>query len=303
MVLTLLWAFDCCPKRSILLCYNEIMSYPIHVYDSSTVGKPVLCIGHGNGFPPLAYAPFAKALGEGYHAVCLPARPWWGEQDPHQFDSWQILADDLLAGIQAHCLAPVIGVGHSMSGVALVMAAVKCPQLFRAIVLLDPVFLPPLYLAAAQLAQWLGLQPNLRMVQGALKRQRNWASQEEAYQRFRGRSLFARCSDELVRLYTQGMTRQNGHGIELAYPPEWEAQIFSVAPLGEWDFLPELTVSTLVIAGSESDVFTARSIKVWRSKRPDVPVIVVPDSGHLVPFEQPDTVASHVLDFLVALPN
>ena len=140
------------------------MTYPIHNFndlppDSPTV-PPTIHIGHGNGFPASMYAPFADALGGNYRKLCLLARPWWKGSDPEKFDSWEILADDLIAGIQHHNLAPIVGIGHSMSGVAMLFAAVKAPQLFRAIVLIDPVMLPRTILFFERILKFFGTTGN-----------------------------------------------------------------------------------------------------------------------------------------------
>lgn len=278
------------------------MSYPLHVYHPNTQGRPVICIGHGNGFPPLAYQPLAHALGKAYHTVCLPARPWWDADGYKRFRNWHTLGDDLIGGLQEHGLGPVIGVGHSMSGVAMVYAAVQAPHLFKAIILVDPVYLPPWIARLERIMALFGKTGNNAMVQGALKRRREWPSLEDAFQRFRGRSLFARCSDEVLRLYTEGITRPKADGgIELAYPPEWEACIFGTPPYDEWGYPRRISIPTLIIGGEETDVFTEASVKAWRRLRPDIEVRQVPQTGHLLPLEQPEVLANHIQGFVSGL--
>ena len=53
--------------------------------------------------------------------------------------TWDDMADDLAQALRARGLEGVIGVGHSMGGVATLLASVKHPKLFRAVVALDPV--------------------------------------------------------------------------------------------------------------------------------------------------------------------
>ena len=274
------------------------MDYPIHIYDTATVGKPVICLAHGNGFPPEMYIPLIRAIGSDYHSVCLPSRPWWENSDPDAFTGWEMLADDLIAGIKAHDLAPVIGIGHSMGGVAMMIAAVRQPELFHSVIMLDPVFMPRFWLRFIRIAKPFGYRPLKQLINRALKRQRQWNSLEDAYQRFRQRSLFARCSDEVVCLYVEGMTRPSENGIALAYLPEWEAAIFSHIPLYEWRYPPKLTVPALIIGGAKSDTFLSPAIKLWRRMRPDIRVEIISESGHLVPMEEPDTVAGYICAFL-----
>jgi pimeloyl-ACP methyl ester carboxylesterase len=280
------------------------MPYPIHFYHDPGPGRPTLLIGHGNGFPPAAYAPLARAMGEDYRQVCLPARPWWGTHSPDNIRDWHFLSEDMIGGIQEHALGPVVGLGHSMSGVAMVYAAVQRPDLFRAIVLIDPVFLPPAWLWLARLLKPFGFQTNKRLVEGARKRKRDWASVDEAYERFRGRSLFKNCSDEVVRLYAEGLLQPTGRGgMELAYPVEWEVAIFAHGPLDEWNYPPRLKTPCLIIGGEASDTFLPPAIAAWRKRRPDVQIELVPNTGHLIPMEAPEAIAQLSHKFLASLRN
>jgi pimeloyl-ACP methyl ester carboxylesterase len=273
-------------------------TYPIYRYAESSA--PPLCLGIGNGFPPQVYAPLAQALRPHYEALCFLPRPWWEGADPQAFSGWENLAEDFMAALEQQALAPALAVGHSMSGVALVMAAAQRPDLFRALVLLDPVFFPPWALRLGQMTAFFGLRLNQRLVDRALQRQRHWPSYEAAYARFRGRSLFERCSDELVHLYTQGMTRPAPDGgLELAHPPEWEARIFATPPFAEWRYLARLCVPTLVLYGAQSAVFVARMAARWRRVRPDIGLQSIANSGHLLPMEQPQAVAEAIVRFFM----
>lgn len=269
-----------------------------HTYSHQKTAATTVLIGHGNGFPPEVYAPLAAALDAG-HCVCLPARPWWGGENPQDFKSWHTLADDLIAGIEHFGLGPVRGVGHSMSGVAMVYASVKRPDLFASIVLLDPVYLPRSIVRWARVGSWFGLSFNRRLEQGALNRRREWQSAEAAFERFRKRSLFKRCSDEVLRLYVDGMTvpKPDGEGIELAYPPEWEARIFHTVPYDEWAYARKISVPCRIIGGEYTDVFFPQSHALWRKLRPDILLSVMPEVGHLLPLEAPSAVADQILEF------
>src|SRR5262245_22227216 len=100
---------------------------------------PVMHLAVANGFPPQTYIPLFQPFTERYRVVSLPPRALWsGQHDPSETGSWRALADDLLAGMETHKLNNVIAVGHSFGGVASALAAIKQPQRFRALILLDP---------------------------------------------------------------------------------------------------------------------------------------------------------------------
>jgi pimeloyl-ACP methyl ester carboxylesterase len=280
------------------------MNYAIHIFDEQSTGRDVICIGPGNGFPPGMYGPLADALGTDYHRVCLLPRPWWDTQVPDPFPNWRILADDLTAGIQQHELAPVIGIGHSMSGMAMLMAAAANPGLFRALILIDPIILPRMVYWTYPLFNMVGFHIRAKMISGALNRRREWPSVDDAYEHFRKASVFRRCSDEMVRLYAEGLTRPrtDGDGVELIYPPEWEAAIYNRSPAySVWKHVRQLKIPLGLIVGAESDPFLQTTARYMAKIRPDFPIVSVPGTRHLVPFEEPEAVAAQARKLLTQI--
>jgi pimeloyl-ACP methyl ester carboxylesterase len=278
-------------------------SMPLYEYDRHPADqRPVLHLAHANGFPPEVYAELATRLAAHYRVVMLPARPLWpAPPPPESLDSWHILAEDLIAGIEAYRLAPLIGAGHSMGGVATLLAAVKRPELFRALVLIDPVVLPRRFLRFLRLLRRVYPQLQTPLARMALRRRRIWAHREEAFRRFRERPLFARWSDEVLWAYVDGITQPVGNGvaaIELRYSPEWEARIYEKVPLDIWQWVPRLALPAVVLRGEETNTFRVESMRLWRRMRPDLPVITVSKTGHLLPMEQPAIVARDMWTFL-----
>jgi pimeloyl-ACP methyl ester carboxylesterase len=90
-----------------------------------------------------------------------------------------------LAGLRSINAQKVIGIGHSMGGVATMTVAIRQPELFDRIVLVDPTLLPPVFLRKVNVMKWFGMKPRIDLIQGALKRRRQWDSQEQAYQLFK----------------------------------------------------------------------------------------------------------------------
>ncbi len=277
------------------------MTYPIYEYTPQAAVKPVMTFAWGNGFPMEMYAPFVREIQGNYRQVGLPARSWWPETNPAELKSWHVMAQDYVAAIQEHQLAPVIGVGHSMGGVVNLISAVEHPELFHAVVLIDPVFFPRWMVRLAMLIESTGFKLTRPLVDGALKRRDQWESIEEAYTYFRGKSLFKRCSDEVVRLYTEYIVRPNGTGVELVYPKAWEAQIFRTPPLDEWRYPPKIQVPCMILAGENTNAFLPGAVRLWQQLRPDIPLKVIPETSHLLPVEQPNIVARAIQDFVEAV--
>jgi pimeloyl-ACP methyl ester carboxylesterase len=193
----------------------------------------------------------------------------------------------------------VVGVGHSLGGVLTLYAALKQPDLFSHVILIDPTMLSPKLIWQIRVMKLFGLEARSWLVKGALRRRREWGSIEEAFEYFRGRGLFKNWSDEMVRTYTESMTGPalNG-GIQLIYPPEWEARIYKTIPADVWKFAKQLQQPTLVIRGETSNTFTADSEKAFIKAKPNGRFEVVQEAGHLVPQEKPEETAKLIVDFL-----
>jgi pimeloyl-ACP methyl ester carboxylesterase len=260
---------------------------------------PVIHLAHANGFPPGTYNPLAATLTGDYHVVGLPARPLWPDSHPESAPDWHPLAGDLIQGLYESGLKNIIGVGHSLGGVCTMLAAIRQPGLFRAVVLIDPVILPPAWLWVLQVMRRLGLRQWQPLVQGALRRRRTWPSRQACHERYRGKPLFANWPDASLRAYVEAGTRLRRDGqVELAYPPEWEAHIFATTPTDVWRYVPQLRTPMLVVRGEHSDTFRPQSQRRMARLLPHARFHVVPGAGHLVPLERPVETGAAVRDFL-----
>lgn len=67
------------------------------------------------------------------------------------------------------------------------------------------------------------------------------------------------------------------------------------------DLLPTIDVPTLVVAGSDDQIMPAKSMKKMAAKIPEAQFIVIPESAHLSPLEQPIALGRVVGEFLDAL--
>ena len=89
---------------------------------------------HANGFPAPVYEPFLRHFSQhDIHAI-----PVLGEGKYTIRNSWKSLARELIDTIEARQTGPVVGIGHSLGGVATFWAAQQRPDLFSHVFLLDP---------------------------------------------------------------------------------------------------------------------------------------------------------------------
>ncbi|HEV2355899.1 MAG TPA: alpha/beta hydrolase, partial [Puia sp.] len=242
--------------------------------------KPFLHLAHANGFLPPTYRESLEPLFPHYHVVSIPARPLWGDTSPEWLKSWSQMADDLIRGLEEMKVSQVVGVGHSLGGVLTLYAAVKRPDLFSRVILIDPTMLEPKFLWQIRIMKIFGFEARSFLIKGALRRRREWPSPREAYDYFRGRQLFKNWSDEMVKTYTDCIIEPTAQGgVCLAYPPEWEARIYKTIPTDVWRLAKLLRQPTLVLRGERSNTFLAAGEKVFRQLNPKVSFETVSGAG------------------------
>jgi pimeloyl-ACP methyl ester carboxylesterase len=111
--------------------------------------------------------------------------------------------------------------------------------------------------------------------------------------------VFARLDDTALRAYVEALAQPRADGsVELAYPPEWEAQIYLTAPHDLWPLLPRLRCPVMVLYGGESDTFVSAAVAGVRRALPGTRLHCIPGAGHLVPLECPAETAAAMLEFI-----
>ena len=268
---------------------------------------PPLHMAPANGFPPQTYAPMLRALSARFRCLSFPPRPLWDDapQPPIDFTDWQESAADLLSAIQKAGLRDTLLVGHSLGALVSLMAANQAPELFRGLVMLDPVILPLEILQMIQqaaAAKALHLMPH---IQGALRRRRHFDSRESAFARFRSRARFADWSDEAIWLYvTHGLRqRQDAPGLELAWSVDWEVWYFATVEPSMWRLLPEIDgkLPLLIVRGEDSDTFSADMHAKVSQIAPSARMVSLAGQGHLFPQAAPKESAQVILRWLDAI--
>jgi pimeloyl-ACP methyl ester carboxylesterase len=257
---------------------------------------PLLHFAHANGYPPGVYRQFLSHLANDYHVLAMEQRPLWPGEQPEQLTSWHLLADDLIRFLEERGAKPVIGAGHSLGAVVTMVAAIRRPDFFRQLVLVDPVFLAPeiLTMAAAHPEQAF----EIPLVHIARKRRNHWPSQEAAFAHFRQKEIFHRFSDEALRDYAEHGLAENHSGVHLRFSREWEARLYSTPPLDVWELIPQIPHPTLAVRAGDSNTLSPVAWRLWQELQPSAQFVEMEGTGHLVPLERPAELTTVVTRFL-----
>lgn len=237
-----------------------------------------------------------------HRVLTLRSRALVPGSDPATLTSWRELADELAHTLQMRGLVGLVGVGHSVGGVASMLASVKAPGLFRAVVALDPVLVTGKRLWMLRAAALLRQRHRIPLAQGARRRREAWGSREEVAASFQKKALFQRFDAESFQDYlTHGLVETPGGGVRLALPAAWEARVFETIPRDVWRTLHSVTVPTLVIRGGDTDTLTPEALERVRRTIPGVRTEELPGTTHLFPLEQPEACGRRILAFLEAV--
>ena len=261
-----------------------------------------LLFAHANGYPPDCYAPLFDLL-NGYQINAIRQRPLWNESQPEEIKDWHPLSDDLLHFMDEQKMDKSIAIGHSMGGIAILRAALREPERFSRVILLDPVLFPPYFIQFYKIIRALNLAHKLHpLVPAAQKRRRIFKSREMMLRGYRSKPVFRYFSDEALEAYVNGITCPLGDGsYQLCYSADWEVKIYVTGVWRDmelWRELPNLTPPLLIIRGAETDTFYESAGNLVKKKLPGAKVVTIPKSTHLVPLEQPEMVASEIRKFI-----
>lgn len=275
-------------------------------YDDFGGRGPILHFSHPNAYTPGCFRQFLAPFIERYHVLAAHHRPLWylstggvadQPEDYIEWD-WDAVARDLLRFLDERDLEPVIGVGHSLGAVATMMAARMAPHRFRALALIEPVFLPPAILE--RLRENPRLSEERPIVHAALRRRDRWPNRQEAFDRFREKAVFGRWPDDCLWDYVNnGLHEDAATGdVVLTFPRTWEARFYSRPPTNVWDEIPRISHPTLAIRATESDTLFPEAWALWQNLQPSATFVELDQAGHMLTAEAPLDTAAVVLHWL-----
>jgi pimeloyl-ACP methyl ester carboxylesterase len=214
-------------------------------------------------------------------------------------EGWPRLVDQLIDFLESeHRGEPVNAAGHSLGGYLTYLAAVRRPELFRAIVLLDAPIIGPFRGSMLGATKRLGIVDRVTPAGATRDRRSTWQARDEAKAHFRSRRLFRHFAEECLDDYVQhGLVEQADGSLRLLINPLIEYQIYRTIPHDMMRHLRELRVPAAFIGGVDSDV--VRRVRL-AGMRPKFRLRTVP-GGHLFPFEHPRAAAGAVGELLEEL--
>ncbi len=253
---------------------------------------------HANAYTPECYHTLLDPLKEHYQVQLYRQRPLWPDESPEQLKNWNLFADDLINMMDQHGDSKVIGIGHSLGGIATWLASIKRPDLFSQVILIDPVVLPYWISVMSSLAPIALMSKMNPIIKIAMNRRTEWKDRHEARQHLGSKKVFQRFHPAVFDDFLKyGLKEKADGSLTLSYSREWEAQVYSTGP-NMWKIMKQNAVPIHIIKAQYSDVITAKTWEKLEARVPMASFYEMPNVGHLIPFEKPLLLAEHIREVL-----
>lgn len=252
--------------------------------------KKIIYFAHANGFPVGCYQQLLDVLAVDFELSYIEKL---AHNRAYPVDNnWQSSAAEMIDFIEQQCDRPVIGLGHSFGALITLQAAIKRPDLFSQIIMLDPPLMMGYGALIIYFAKLFKRMERITPAGQTSRRRQKWDSLDAAFGDLRGKKLFAGFSDEALMLYIKTATAEVENGArQLTYSVQVESDIFRTMPTNFECQRRKLPMPATLIYGTQTEVFKMnygkRLQKLYGVKL--TPSI----GGHMLPLEFPlDTAAS-----------
>ena len=268
-------------------------------FPSLTIGGtgPTLHFAHANAYHPKTYLKLLQPL-QAHHKIHAGLlRPLWPNTHPN-IKSWLDFVDDFIAMMDQKGWKNLIGVGHSLGAIVTLIAAAKRPDLFKKLVLIEPVLLSgaPYFLLKALPIEWR--KKYIPIVQTALNRTENWPSKKAAFDYLRPKKIFSQIPDDVFQdIIEYGTKTKPTGGVQLSFPKEWEAHVYATIS-NAIPYFKQLKIPFMVIRADRTNVIRPNTWKSLQKINANGTFVNIEGASHLLPFEQPELISNMILDFV-----
>ena len=251
---------------------------------------PTLFLLHGDMRTSRSWDAVARHLHEQFHVIALDSRGHGDSEWPDSGYSFAQRVDDLEAFADAIEMRNVVAVAHSTGGVVASMLSERRPDIFRKLMLLEPM------VVVTEAFQ--------RMVsQRAVRPRRTWADGEEMYEYLKQHPMTGKWRDDVIRdvVALESFELPDGR-----FDMKWaNASMDWKEREGDYhDIRP--TLRTLgkpiqfIVSDSRADSFG--DVAKIAKETADFSMLTIPDSGHNMYMDQPRLVAEAVASFVSSGP-
>ncbi|HMB36256.1 MAG TPA: alpha/beta hydrolase [Methylomirabilota bacterium] len=270
--------------------YVDVDGLRLHCLDWGNDAAPPMLLLHGFSGHSHTWDTFARAMCDRYHVVALDQRGHgdsdWAKNGAYRPDDH---ARDIRAVHDRLGLRAVVLIGLSMGGRNSIALTATHPAKVEKLVIVDigPDIDPR---GAARIARMAGEAPE------------DFGSIDEAVAYLRPHVTLKSAAAEAA------LRHRVEHGVKKLPDGRytWKYDRFlrdqrrqgTVPPVDLWPAVGKITAPTLIVRGSESDVFSPDTAKRMLELIPGSQLVEIPGAGHSVPAEAPEAFERAVRQFL-----
>jgi pimeloyl-ACP methyl ester carboxylesterase len=281
---------------------NASDSVQIAVHDlggPAESSAPVLLFSHATGFHGRVWEPMASVLSRRFRCLAIDHRGHGLSELPDGSSlDWARMGDDTVAVLDSDLIGDdrtVHGVGHSMGGAALALAAGRRSKGLRSLWLYEPVIVPP-----GALPSGTASNP---MADGAQRRRASFDSYHDAVSHYSSKFPLNELHPDALRAYVMGGFAQQSDGsVRLRCAPATEAAVFRGAgESGVWDVFSRLEQSIAIVAGRPEAIGPSAFVPEIVRAQPGATLVEYPEYGHFGPLEAPAAMARDLESWVESL--
>lgn len=269
-------------------------SLAVHrLHDGDTT--PAVLFAHATGFHGRCWQPVADELGR--HSTAPDFRGFGDSTPPAGWTvDWYGYGADAVAAADRLVDAtggPVVGVGHSMGGAALTMAALDEPALFAGLVLFEPIVMPPVPPRQSPV-------PTNHLAEGARRRRAAFASYAVARTNFGSKPPMDAFTAASLEAYVRfGLAPGDDGQVHLKCTPEHEARTYETGGAHDtFDRLGQLRVPVRYLSGRVEPGQPSAVTELLAARTPGAAYHRLEHVGHFGPMEDPAALAAEIARFI-----
>lgn len=279
-------------RTSPTLTHVTVNNVTLAVWDWAGVADTLFFV-HATGYHGRCWDAVVEQFPE-HRCLAIDMRGHGRSDKPAPLSDWRIVGEDVAAVARSLGIASATGIGHSMGGHAVTLAAALAPDAFARLVLIDPViFAPERYTGAREGEHF------------AARRRDRWPSLEGMIGRFADRAPFNAWERRVLHDYCRYglLPAPDGDGYILACPPAFEGRCYQTSTALGSNIYPEIAriaQPTLVVravagkreeAGGFSASPTVPDLATHFAQGQDV---ADEEHTHFLPMESPVRTAEYI---------
>jgi pimeloyl-ACP methyl ester carboxylesterase len=252
------------------------------------MNKEILHFAHANGFPGRSYNKLLSHFSGKYKVIAIDRL---GHNPKYPVNNnWTNLVDELIDFLEHTADSPVIGAGHSLGSLVTFMAAYKRPDLFNAVIMLDPPFVTGLWGLVFRFLKFTGAADRITPARQSSGRRSVWRDVKEAEAYFMSKKLFQQFDPETLSDYMKYGIESCDDGLCLAYDVSTEVKIFQTMPDNIGSYNRPLGIPGAIIYGETRHGVHIPTLKKFIAHHGFN--LCTSPGGHLFPLEKPGNAAA-----------